>query len=325
MKKINDLFIDNQFVSTKMLGALSFLWITLFIIYRLYDANFNVDHVIDNWAKDTRFFLETTFMIVTNILAAMIFARFYSKKESNRVSAIKDLSQPDFMKEVLMDIAHYKGIYCEDHDVYVKLRRQSNNCNILICELTYKYKKSLINKDVNFTIYRITKETDHQKIPLIADECLKNEFVWYNDETDFDGIVDETENASKYTVSDLVIDGKPITNLPRFENNSKDIITYSYTLEKEPKSMSLITFKVTLPIEFESAITITAEFPSNRGEIVFDYSEIKNDIALASFSRTGIKSNPVDFGDKNGIRKFQHNGWLLPKDGYVFSWWKKAN
>ena len=257
---------------------------------------------------------------MTNILAAIIFTYFYRARESRRFDILSGISQPELMKEVLKDISHYRGIYCENHDVYVKLRKHPNGKNMLMCDLTYKYKKSSIERSTKFTVYRIINDNDKDKddLPLISDECLKNEFVWYNDETDFDNAV----NISDYSISDLMI-GKTNYELKRAVNNSGAVITYSCDINVTPPEMAFVTYKVSIPVELQSMITVTAEFPTNGGGITFDYSDLSNELVVSAFSRTGIKSNPVDLSSENGLKRFHHADWLLPKDGYVFSWWKK--
>ena len=318
MKKIDELFVEQEKVPRKIIIASTILWIGMFLFYRLSESDFNLKATIDSGISDVKFLSQTIFVIMTNILAAMIFTHFYRAKESKRINVLSAISQQEFMKTVLKDMAHYKGIYCESHDVYVKLRKHPTRNDILICDLTYKYKKSDIEKDTKFTIYRISNDTDRENLPLISDECLKNEFVWYNDETDFD----DTLDISDYSISNLMI-GKTPYELKRVESNSGLVITYSCVLDAPPSAMSFVTYKVSIPVELESMITITAEFPSNGGGVTFDYSDLSDDLDVSAFPRTGLKSNPVDLSSENGIKQFQHADWLLPKDGYVFSWWKK--
>ncbi|SJM92014.1 hypothetical protein CRENPOLYSF1_230036 [Crenothrix polyspora] len=316
VKKIDELFIEQEKASKLMIVASSLLWVGVLVLYRLSVDDFKLDAALKNTIADVKFFSLTAFTIVTNIFAAIIFTYFYKAKESNRLKTLNEISNPSFMLEVLKDIAHYKGVYCADHDVQVKLRRFPATNDILMCDLTYKYKKSHIKKDVKFTIYRITQSTNKRSLPLIADECLNNEFVWYNDETDFSYAV----NSGDYTIGNLLIEGM-IHDLNREEKNNGEIIIFTCSLDKEIESMAMITYKVTIPVEKESVITITAEFPSNKGGITFDYSDLSPEITVSAFTRTGIKSNPVDLSSDGGVKKFEHNGWLLPKDGYVFAWW----
>lgn len=318
MEKIDDLFVEQEKISRNIIIGSSFLWIGMFVFYRLSEVDFDLNAAVENGITDIKFFAQTVFVIMTNILAAIIFTYFYRAKESKRIDVLSGISQPALMKQVLKDIAHYRGIYCENHDVYVKLRKHPSRNDMLMCDLTYKYKKSSVEKNTKFTIYRITQDTDPDNLPLISEECLKNEFVWYNDETDFDHAVD----ISDYSISNLMI-GKTSYELKRIENNSGEVITYSCDLNTPPSAMSFVTYKVSIPIEIESMITITAEFPSNGGGVTFDYSDLSDELVVSAFSKTGIKSNPVDLSSENGIKQFQHADWLLPKDGYVFSWWKK--
>jgi hypothetical protein len=38
---------------------------------------------------------------------------------------------------------------------------------------------------------------------------------------------------------------------------------------------------------------------------------------------TGIKTPPLDIYNEKEIF-FSYNGWIMPKMGYIFAWWRKS-
>jgi len=248
----------------------------------------------------------------------LLFSFFYKKKIDDRISTIQSLAQPGFLTEIFHDISHYRGIYCKDHRVNARLIKHSSRDDIILCELTYSYHKSQINKVISAVIYRAHNSKDLDDCPLLSEICLENEFVWYNLEEDM-GIKIEDE---EYKAGSLII-GNEKKDFKREISIDKKTITFSCALDKDPDPDSFITYKITIPLEAESAITITAEFPSNHGEVNFDYTSMKDNISVCTFPKAGLRQNPVAIYDE-GVIRCRHDGWLLPKDGYTFAWWKKT-
>src|SRR6266568_2456848 len=314
-KRIEDIFDNTQAVPVRVLVFWAVLWVAFFFVYRFTTVNYDLEKTVFGFSNDLKFVTSTILSLTTNIFAGLLFAYFYKVKESDRLRMLRNVALPEFTQELLTDVAHYRGTYCKEHNVDAKLRIHESRSDLLTCELTYSYRKSKIGKEVKATFYRIADETNTDDLPIIADECHFNEFVWYNDERD----MGERPLSNSYVVSDLCI-GNIKYKMNRVENGD-DRISYFIELKEEPAELSFITYKVSFPVERESIITITAEFPTKSASFSFDYKELARDITVSVLPKTGIKSNPISTNKDDGFLRFRHDGWMLPKDGYTISWW----
>lgn len=78
-------------------------------------------------------------------------------------------------------------------------------------------------------------------------------------------------------------------------------------------------------MESESILSITHELPTKGAEIRFDYSGIGDDIDVYCMPITGSTSTPrITYSNRPHLLVYKYAGWLMPKNGYVFAWWKKS-
>lgn len=256
--------------------------------------------------------------IVTSILAGMLFAYLYQRKENGKLDVIRSVGRHDLIEEVLREVAHYQGVYCEDHSMDVRLMPHPSNNAYYLCAITHDYKKSRLRKELEFVFYRTTADSEANEIlPEIADEALIREFVWYNDEKDFAS----SPNAGDYGVGALYVDGKPYTLKKRVQGNH---LFYYCELPSAFDKLTRVRFDVTVPIEKESILSLTSEFPSKGVKVVFRWNDLAADApALTVFPtiKLGLKTSPAQITHHPSSHEVTHHGWALPKDSCIFAWW----
>ena len=84
-----------------------------------------------------------------------------------------------------------------------------------------------------------------------------------------------------------------------------------------------LSYRVTLPLEKEDVLLITHELPTEKAKIVFDYTEVREEISVYGIPVTGTIEPLEPEKDNDSKIKYVISGWILPKQGYVFGWWKK--
>jgi hypothetical protein len=255
--------------------------------------------------------------VVTSILAGMIFAFIYQRKENEKLDAIRSVGQQDLIEEVLNEVAHYQGIYCENHSMDARLIPHPGNKDFYLCIITHDYKKSRLSKELNFVFYRMNANTRPNEIPDIADEALIREFVWYNDESDF--ALPPTE--ADYKIEGLYVDGKSYLLQKRMHG---DHIFFHCELPHAYQKLTHIRFDVTVPIEKESILVLTSEFPSKRMKVVFRWNDVLRDapnLTVFPTKKLGLKTSPTQLPNNHGSYEINHYSWALPKDSCIFTWW----
>jgi hypothetical protein len=205
--------------------------------------------------------------------------------------------------------------------MHATLQHHGSAGDYYTCRIQHAYKKSRVLPTFLATIFRIRpgQVSPESHFPEIAQEAMTSEFVWYADERDF--VV--APRASDYTVENLIV-GSQRFNLTR--NTLTDRIIFSCKLPYCTDELTYVSFEFEFPVEKQSALSLTAEFPSHRGSITFDYSKIKDELDVTPFPKLGIHRNQIDLSrPPDGVYKYEYGEWVLPKDGCVFAWWTKAH
>lgn len=256
--------------------------------------------------------------LLTSIVAGLLFAYFYKKEENAQLEAIRGVGQKDLIEEVLREVAHYEGIYCEDHHMRAYLVPHPDKNDYFRCRISHSYKKSKVGRVIEFAFYRITKNSKPEdRLPAIADEALVREYVWFNDERDFP----VEPNEDDYDVRSVLVGSI------KYELQKKRVgehIFFSCELPEPPEPFTPIRFDVTVPIERESILTLTSEFPSRGVEVEFEWKDVQNaapGITVHPVFKLGLKTSPTELRHQETNLHVIHPGWALPKDSCVFSWW----
>ena len=143
------------------------------------------------------------------------------------------------------------------------------------CDLIYSYFASELPKVLRFKIFRIDERTDADALPLLADECLVNELVWYNAEYDFPIASNGNRSvaATDYQLGRLEVGDRDYSELIT-RKDEPGFILFECELGAHIPQKTYIKYRCTLPVERESAISITSEFVTKSSTIKFDYAAL---------------------------------------------------
>lgn len=317
-KAIDEIFAQAQVVPAKPVLFLGAIWFAVLIAYRLYSVNFDVSQFFKLDANTTKFVADSLLAVSTNIFAGMMFAYFLNQKESRREDLLRSIGKRSLIKEVCEGIIHYRGVSREDFRVTARLVRHPTNHDYFLLEMRYEYEQSVLNRSFRSVAYRKNSNNPNEILPNIAEECFTHEWIWYADEITFPS----PPQASDYVVKDLTVGTfkYAVTREQRGEH-----LYFIAELPQQPDPFTYLSYTVVVPIEKNGAITITAEFPSERASVSFDYSDVQDQlIQPICFPKIGLKLNPLDMSNHAAkIFNYRHSGWLLPKDNFTFVWWKK--
>jgi hypothetical protein len=272
-----------------------------------------------DWGGLLLLVINCLFQLATGVFAAYVFAFYYQGRQRSQLEELRHTAQPDLLVSVLSDLAYYRGIYCEDHKMVATLEPHPETKQYLLCRIKHDYKKSRILSQFRATVFRIPHDThlsdDH--FPDIAQEAMSSEFVWYNDERDFPAVPNDLD----YDVQHLVVEQQKFTLR---KATYKDRMVFWCNLPAFEENLKHITFEFTFPMELESVLSLTAEYPSHRGCITFDFSRFRNELDVVALPKIGIERSPIELHRKeDGVYQYQYGDWALPKDGCAFAWWTK--
>jgi len=317
-KDFRDLLKPMQ-VSSRTVWLWLLLWVLSVAIFLGTSVGWHPKGV--QWIQMGHLVVDVLVQIISGVFAAYVFVYYYQSRERSQLDELRRVAQPDLLVDVLGDISRYQGRWCEDHTMIATLERHPDSTsNYFLCRIQHSYKKSYVPATFQAKIFRVKPgdEATNHHYPEIAEEAMSSEFVWYNDERDFP----TPPNASDYALENLVV-GNQRFNLTR--QDRADCIVFSCRLPSFAELLTHFSFEFKLPMEKQSACFLTAEFPSRRGLISFDYSKVIGELDVAAFPKLGIHSNPLDLSRRpDGIYKYEYGDWALPKDGCVFSWWTKV-
>lgn len=253
----------------------------------------------------------------SSLIASFIFILVVERRETKSIKNLEALAPAEFFRDFVDNIAHYQGIVREDHQVAVKLRNHSQRQDLILCDLTYQYTVSRLPRSLSLKIFRMHDLSETDMVPLIADECLENEFVWYNGEYEFD----RSAEVSDYAVGGLEV-GNQKFDLTR-TSATKSLIRYECDIGTRRTEPTFVKYRVTIPLEVETILTITSEFITRGSQLEFDFSELSETINPCIMAFAGIKENILhDDVDNRKLMSRRIDGWVLPRNGWVISWWR---
>ena len=298
-----------------------FIVFLLLIIFILVGIEFDLSKL--SGQKTAEKFADLAVQLVAGVLAAGVFAHFYISEENEKLQRLRRVGEPALVEDILQDLGHYEGVYCEDFTLRARLYRHPTKA-YLLCTVRHDYKISRLKLPLRAIFNRRTAEVGTiAEFPAIENEVMQNFFVWNNDETQYTDKPDEGD----YRIVNVTIGGTKCA-LSKEVNSTKGGSTIRYTASinelPEDGGMIGVTYDVTFPMENESILSLTAEFPSHRGEFAFDYTALGKEkgFSIYPIANIGLKKNPLEY-PSNGTDeiRFKHDSWLLPKDCVVVAWW----
>ena len=310
-------------------------WIfwTIFIIitllaYRIiivgYD--FEIFFKINAKKEEAEFFTNLLLSVIASVLGAVAVTFIYTIKEPKKLKKILLLARKDFILEFLKECEYYSNRYCENYNTIIKLEKHNEYESYFSCRLEYNYKKILRSRRILMRIDRIRehyKQVNEEKEK--NDLYIEHEFYWKLDER----AISEDFSSRSYVVKNLFINKKHQIKINRFDDEKSGSTSFEGYI---PNGISLrepveLSYVVRFPIEAESAIDIVYELPTKGAKLKFDYSSVKDDIDVYSKIFISSRNGPTPIIDDEEVecheKEFQYDGWLMPKNGCYFVWWRK--
>ncbi len=328
--KWEDIFEESKGIKTWtwciVVSIVVIVAIILIRVFNIFDPNNLIANAI----------IDTLLSIVTGVLGAAILNIIYRAYENHKLTMIKSISFNGMLADFFKSLEKIHGKDRVDEKISLRFREFEDKDGNIIPELfnvrlTYSFKTKLRKRYFKCSIKRILKqESVPDELPEytggISGALCEYEFYWANDETG--NFPPHVVDNDCYQIYDAFIDDEPL------EKNSvvtddKGIISieHKFTL---PQSYScdlnkyhLVKFSVSLPMERESILFLTHEYPTKDTEVTIDYSLVQKEISVYTMAITGAIPVKQQTITENGVDCYTHKGWLLPKSGYVVSWWSQ--
>ena len=293
-------------------------------IFNLVDSSNLVANVI----------IDTLLSVVTGVLGAAILNITYRAYENHKLSLIKSISFGGMLAEFFQSLEKIQGKDRRDEKIVMKFREYEDENKNVIPELfdvvlSYSFKTKLRKNYFKCSIKRILKQEDvANELPEytggISGAFCDYEFYWANDESG--AFPQDVVKDNSYKIYDAFIDDEKLEpEVDSHEEFGKVLMEYKFSLPKgcrcDLTSYHTIKFSVKLPMERESILFLTHEYPTKDTEVTIDYSLVQKQISVYTMAITGAIPVKQQTITDNGVDCYTHKGWILPKSGYVVSWW----
>lgn len=271
----------------------------------------------------------------TTVLGTFLLNIIYNLAESHKISAISKVSYENLLPDILNALEKFNGRYRKNESVTIELHKydQEKNKNFYKIKMEYQYTTIISDlKELEFKFCRIRDGSVKEFTGGISDDYIKCDFVWGVDERNFEkGVIEDDD----YCVSELIIGDNQIDNIESYRKiitsnstsmNNK-IISYTVPItdlnEIDANKPIQLSYCISLPLEKEDVLILTHELPTEQAKVIFDYGEVKEEVSVYGMAITGtIAPFEVEEEEESKI-KYIISGWILPKQGYVFGWWRK--
>lgn len=272
--------------------------------------------------------------VTTAILSAAFLNIVYVTYENRQLKSIKKFSYKELAQkffEVLDEVGEKKRRN-EHIDVSLLPFKKDNQINprLLRIKIKYEYETNTLK---DFLYFMFERNRNGDIVPYISSsnpELQNYEFYWGNDET---GTFPASEVSDEdYAIEQISIGSYPVPmdTLLRdvSDTDSGKLIIYRVHVPEEtknpPKEYYRLTLTVSFPMEAESILFITHEYPTESSEMSVKYSEIQDSTMVYTMPMTGpIPVKNQNNSSEDSFEQYRYDGWLIPKTGYVISWWKK--
>lgn len=315
-------------------------WITCVVIATII---LTVTVGIDTWnaqnsdtvITELKYICDIVIALTTTVLATFLLNIIYNLAESHKINAISAVAYEGLLPDLLKSLEKFRGRYRKNESVLVELHKYSNveKKDFYKVVFEYQYATNLKGlKELQFKFYRIHDGNINDFSGGLNDQYLTCDFIWGVDESAFRPNV---INDDDYTISQLIVGNNQISDLTNYRNltvfygkNKKNsVISYNIPINKlqniDKNELVQLSYRVVLPLEKEDVLLITHELPTEKAKIVFDYTEVREEISVYGIPVTGTIEPLEPEKDDDSKIKYVISKWILPKQGYVFGWWKK--
>lgn len=285
--------------------------------------------------NELKYICDIVIALTTTVLATFLLNIIYNLAESRKINAIATVSYEGLLPDLLKSLEKFKGRYRKNESVLVELHKYDDvgKKDFYKVVFEYQYATNLKNlKELQFKFYRIYDGNINDFSGGLNEQYLTCDFIWGVDESGFQPNI---INDADYTISQLIIGNNQISDLTQYRKLStfdaksikNRIVSYNIPLSKlqniNKNELVQLSYRVTLPLEKEDVLLITHELPTEKAKIVFDYTEVREEISVYGIPVTGTIEPLEPEKDNDSKIKYVISGWILPKQGYVFGWWKK--
>lgn len=275
--------------------------------------------------------------LTTTVLATFLLNIIYNLSESHKLNAISTVSYEGLLPDLLKSLEKFKGRYRKNESVLVELHKYDDIGKEDFYKVVFEYQYATIFKDLKelqFKFYRIFDGNINDFSGGLNEQYMICDFIWGVDESGFKPKIISDDD---YTISQLIVGNNQISDLTKYRNlttfnlkkKKNSIISYNIPFDNlqnvNKNELVQLSYRVTLPLEKEDILLITHELPTEKAKIVFDYAEVREEISVYGIPVTGTIEPLEPEEDDDSKIKYVISGWILPKQGYVFGWWKKKN
>lgn len=268
--------------------------------------------------------------LATAILGTFALNIIYNLAECHKITEISKVSYEDLLPDLLTSLEKFNGRFRKDESILVKLDKYNETIkkDFYKVILEYQYTTNLLGlENLKFVFYRDFSNIN-KYIGGLNSEHIICDFMWGVDESGFSP--NKIKN-NDYNISELIIGENTISNISQYRTISKKgdctIISYNIPISElnniNKKKTIQLSYRVTVPLVKEDLLVITHEMPTQNAKITFDYSNIKNEIDVYGMPITGTIAPISPNEDEDNKITYIISGWILPKQGYIFGWWKK--
>lgn len=270
--------------------------------------------------------------IASGLLGAAMLNLVYREYENRKIRLIESLAYNDMLAGLFAALDKIKGKARFDENIQLSMEKYKDENGkqiqeLILIRIKYKFYTYLRENSIKCIFDRIQGSDNVGDYTAgVNEELLKYEFYWGNDETGFPlGIV----NNNSYKIYDVSI-GTCRENLEMTHNTEKfgadkSRESYKFSIPEDEginiKEKQMIMFTVEFPMERESILMLTHELPTENVVVDIDYSNIMDDFYVYSLPVSGSIPVKKHFSEQPGKLSFDYNGWLMPKAGYIISWW----
>lgn len=271
----------------------------------------------------------------TTVLGTFLLNIIYNLAESHKISAISKVSYENLLPDILNALEKFNGRYRKNESVTIELHKydQEKKKNFYRIKMEYQYTTVISDlKELEFEFCRIYDGSVKEFTGGINDNYIKCDFIWGVDERNFErGVIEDNDyGVSQLIIGDNQIDSiesyrKVITSNSILMNNR--IITYSIPIANlkniDARKPIQLSYCISLPLEKEDVLLLTHELPTEKAKVIFNYAEVKEEVSVYGMPITGTIA-PFEVEEEEDSKiKYVISGWILPKQGYVFGWWRK--
>ena len=277
---------------------------------------------------------DTVNALSTAVLGTFLLNIIYSYSEANKINEISKVSYETLLPDLLQALERFKGRYRKNESIIITLHKypEEKKKDFFKLILEYQYLTNILDlRQLKFSFYRIKDHNITDFTGGLKDDHIVCDFIWGVDERGFekDVISDDDYSVSQLIIGENQVDIEKYRNIVHLDNlqSNDNIITYNVPV-KDLRNVNTnlpiqLSYRVVLPLQKEDFLLVTHELPTENAKISFNYAQVDDEVTIYGMPITGTIEPLEPSEDDNCNITYVISGWVLPKQGYVFGWWKK--